>query len=263
MTVDAADAEELVGACAAPSEAFWRLLELEAVRDAADLFREPVLELGCGDGTFTRLTGISVAVGSDRGPRAVERARAQGPYERTLRLDVHDLAPDRHGRFATVWANSVLEHVDGLQHALPRIRAALEPGGRLVATVPLAEMDRHLAVGGARYTAWRQNQLEHRNLWSKVAWEQCLRDAGFDAVEWRDYLPADACRTWDRADVLGALGRGRYRLAPAAHHAARRLVPAGARALARRRIAAELLEVARERTSGPSCAALLCAIAPA
>src|SRR5690349_20821075 len=105
MRVDLHDATALIGACAAPSEAFWRLLELDAVRRHADLFLPPVMEVGCGDGVFTRLTGVHVEVGTDRQQRAVDRARSEGHYKHVFQLDVLELDPQDTGRFGTIYAN--------------------------------------------------------------------------------------------------------------------------------------------------------------
>lgn len=255
------DAVTLLGACSAPSEAFWRLLELDAVRRAAPQFRHPVLEVGCGDGVFTRLSGISVQVGSDRAARAVSRARARGPYDRVLQLDLHDFDAADVGLFGTVFANSVLEHVPRLEAGLPQIRARLVPGGRLIATVPLDAMNEHLAWQDPRYVAWRQRQLQHRNLWPKSRWERTLRAAGFAEVTWTDYLPAQACRLWDRADVLATLGAGRYRAASALHHATSRALPESTRARAKQALGRRLVRRAATSTCGPPCAAVLCAVA--
>ena len=193
-----ADLEVLLGSCAAPSEAFWRLLELEAVRSVGPAFAQPVLEIGCGDGTFTRLAGMQVDVGTDREPRAVSRARAGGSYREVFELDLHEIEDRVGSRFRTIYANSVLEHVIGLEAALPHVRRTLRPGGRLIATVPLAEMNKHLAARGSWYVSRRQRLLEHHNIWTREQWTTALQRAGFADVDWLEYLPADACRFWDR-----------------------------------------------------------------
>jgi SAM-dependent methyltransferase len=259
LRVNLEDAVALLGACAAPSEAFWRLIELEAVRGALAEIRPPVLELGCGDGLFTQLAGIRVDLGIDRQRRAVERSRRRSEvYARVAELDIHDLNTGL-GTFETVYANSVLEHLEGIDAALRTIGSALVPGGRLVATVPLRTMNDFLAVGGHRYMAWRQRQLEHRNLWSKTEWMSSLVGAGFIEMSWTDYLPGDACRFWDRVDVLGAIGTGRYRVAPVLHHATSRLLPASTRDAAKWRLGSLLLDRVREFGTGPPCAGLLVA----
>src|SRR3954451_19292336 len=142
--VTLSDTEALIGACASPSEAFWRILEIDALRRCIEEFAAPVLELGCGDGVFTELLGVQIAFGTDREPRAVERASKRPCYEEVELLDIHDIGSSALGSFKTIYANSVLEHVPNLEAALPAIRDTLEPGGALITTVPLFEMNRHL-----------------------------------------------------------------------------------------------------------------------
>ena len=255
------DAITLLGACSAPSEAFWRLHELDAVRRVENSFRHPVLEVGCGDGVFTRLTRIPVQVGTDREPRAIGRAIERGQYERVFHLDLHAFDYQIVGLYGTVFANSVLEHVSDLELALPNVRSALMPGGRLIATVPLEQMNEHLACRHERYVHWRQRQLQHRNLWSTAVWEAKLRAAGFTAVTWTGYLPGEACRLWDRADVLATVGAGRYRVAPALHLTASRLLPHSARLGMKQSLGRLLQQRAAALPRGPLCAAVLCAVA--
>lgn len=64
--------ESLLSSCAWPSEAFWRLFELQALREST--FERPILELGCGDGSFTALLLDHVDEGLDLNPRAVAKA---------------------------------------------------------------------------------------------------------------------------------------------------------------------------------------------
>jgi hypothetical protein len=163
--------------------------------------------------------------------------------------------------FGTVFANSVLEHVPRVELGLAALRARLVPGGRLIATVPLEAMNEHLASQHPRYVAWRQRQLQHRNLWSKAMWERNLLAAGFAQVTWADYLSAQACRLWDRADVLATLGAGRFRAASALHHATSRVLTESARTRAKHAVGRRLLRRAAACNSGPPCAAVLCAVA--
>lgn len=255
------DAVTLIGACSAPSEAFWRLHELDAVRRTETSFRYPILEVGCGDGVFTRLTRIPVQVGTDREPRAIARAIERGQYERVFHLDLQEFDSEIVGLFGTVFANSVLEHVSDIELALPKVRAALIPGGRLIATVPLVQMNEHLAWRRQRYVRWRQRQLQHRNLWAKTIWETKLLAAGFTEVTWSDYLPGESCRLWDRADVLATVGTGRYRAAPALHLAVSRLLPHAAKTRLKYSLGRHLQQRAAALNDGAPCAAVLCALA--
>ena len=257
-----ADALALLGACAWPSEAYWRLLELAAVRRHLGNAAGPVLELGCGDGVFTELTGLRVDIAVDREPRAVERARRRrSVYRDVRRTDVRDLDPAL-GPFGTIFSNSVLEHVSDLELVLERSRELLIAGGRLITTVPLRGMNEHLAVRTPAYASARQRQLQHCNLLTVDEWRARLEDAGFAMVTVDSYLDAGACRRWDRLDAPGTLGTGRFRVAPIIHRFASAMLPAALKRWVKARLALALLDWTRRPTQAPFCAAVIVATSP-
>jgi hypothetical protein len=86
-----------------------------------------------------------------------------------------------------------------------------------------------------------------------------LAQAGLEMLESSTYLDSDSCRYWDRLDLLGALGRGRYRVAPAAHRVASRMLPAGPKRRLKEQIARRLLGRAGHAAGGSHCAAVLIA----
>jgi SAM-dependent methyltransferase len=252
------DLAVLIDACAWPSEAFWRLFELEVLRNHE--FQEPILEIGCGDGAFTALLGLSIDEAVDLNPRAVQRAQTRsGVYRSVRNMDVGELAEEPK-RFATVFANSVLEHVEGIDNALSVCNELLAPGGSLVTTVPLSDMNDHLALRAAGYARMRARQLEHRNLWSLKRWETALKAAGFDQVVAVPYLDARDCRRWDQMDIAGSLGAGRYRVATALRRAGSFLAPKGIKAGVKTRLAVALKRqflTADHTPSRPSAALLI------
>lgn len=247
--------------CTWPAEALWRTFELGAVKQPR-LVEPPVLEIGCGDGTFTELAGLHVDLAIDRNPRAVERARRRsGVYDRVEQADLHDLRTENGPKYQTLFANSVLEHVTDVERVLPVCCELLRPGGRLVTTVPLADMNHHLAVRRPGYARLRARQLQHRNLWSLREWDEKLRRAGFASVTAERYLDPRNCRYWDRLDFVGGWGIGRYRVAVGIRLLAEFLLP---RAVRSRLKLALLDRFERRQATAPSasrdgCAALLVA----
>ncbi len=255
------DLAQLLEVCTWPSEAFWRAFELGILKHPG-LIEPPVLELGCGDGGFTELLGLTIDEAIDLNPRSVRRARdRRHVYGSVREMDIRDLSRERPGTYQTLFANSVLEHVDGLEGVLPHRHEVLRPGGRLVTTVPLADMNRHLLSERPGYTRMRQAQLQHHNLWSVEEWRMRLVAAGFEAVSATRYLDPESCRFWDRVDFPAGWGFGRYRLAVAVRMVTDRALPPRVRERAKRRIVDQLAARHAAAPSHPSdgCAALVVA----
>lgn len=257
MRVD--DFERMLQMYATPSESYWRCFELDRVRELKSSlsFEPPVLEIGCGDGQFTGLVFSQVATAIDINPRAVERARREAAYLDVRCMDAGEMSfPE--GSYGTVFANCVLEHIPGLQRILSESCRVLRPGGKLLATVPLVEMNEHLLVRSSRYADLRQRQLSHVNLMSPAQWRSTLVAAGFSDVSMYPYLFGGDVRFWDSLDFPGSIGSGRYRVATATNLLAK-LFPEAIRQRARRRIARWLNRAAEARHRGEPCAAAIVA----
>ena len=260
MPLSADFVDPLLGACAWPSEAFWRVFELSVL--SGYQLEGPILELGCGDGAFTELAGLRIDEAIDLNPRAVARARRRHNVYVNVRCgDVRELAREAPGKFGTVFANSVLEHVGGLPQVLSACVDILRPGGALVTTVPLADMNQNLTLSAGWYVRLRQRQLCHQNLWSLDQWQSELLSVGFQDVATSRYLDPDSCRFWDALDLPAGWGVGRYRLATVARPLSGVLLPkrvrnAGKRWLGRK-LAARLESASAAADLG--CAALIIA----
>lgn len=206
-----------------PSLAAWRAAELKALRRCT--FRSPVLEIGCGNGRFTSLLLNRVDWGVDLNPREVALcAKGKRIYRRLGCMDARRLR-FTDGVFATVFANCVMEHIPDLPRVLRECRRVLRPGGTLIATVPLIEMNRHLLLRSAWYTRMRAGQLQHRHLLAESAWVAALHKAGFRTVQTTPYLSDQLCRLWDRVDGPLCMGAGPFTLGRA-YRLGLRLLPA-------------------------------------
>ena len=201
---------ELVDIYKWPSEAFWRSFELRALREVK--CESPILEIGCGNGRFSALIFDKIDEAIDINPRAVESCRriAGHLYDSVRSQDARTLEP-RNGGYGTIYANSVLEHIPDLEGVLESCYRALRPGGQLVITVPLKEMNHHLMLPFQWYSRMRQRQLLHLNLLSEAEWRSILARVKFSSVTVKHCLPAAACKLWDRLDGIACLGMGRYR----------------------------------------------------
>jgi len=172
--------------------------------------------------------------------------------------DIRSLETAERGQYGTVFANSVFEHVEGIARVLRSCSRLLRAGGTLITTVPLLDMNDHLIVRSARYARFRQHQLQHHNLWRLDHWISEFQAAGFGDVQVHTYLPGRACRTWDALDILGTLGRDRYRVAPAVRKTVSKLLTPQARVTLKRQIAKRLVALQPPfDVSDGLCAALI------
>lgn len=242
-----------------PSLAAWRAAELKALRSCT--FAAPVLEIGCGNGRFTSLLLPRVDWGVDINPREVELCgRRNALYRRLGCMDARRLK-FADGVFATVFANCVVEHIPDLPRVLAESRRVLRPGGALIATVPLIEMNRHLLLKNAWYGRLRAGQLQHRHLLAENAWIAALAQAGFTTIETTPYLSARMCELWDRVDGPLCLGAGPLTVGRA-YRFALRLMPAGWRSRLNRKWQHYFIRALQEDRAERPCAMLIQARAP-
>ena len=115
--------------------ALLRAVEARLYQDLLPL-RDPVLDVGCGDGHFASVAfPVSLAAGIDPAPAALAEARARGAYQ-VLARSLGGALPFPDESFATVISNSVLEHIPDLDPVLVEIARVLQAGGRFIFCVP-------------------------------------------------------------------------------------------------------------------------------
>lgn len=181
---------------------FWKLrlayskaFELRAYQDLGALPEAHVLDLGCSDGTYTRMlheaVGLALPVlGGDRSGDALRGAAGRrGIHRDLLKLDACQL-PLRSDAFELVLSNGVLAHVlPDPSLALAEVRRVLRPGGRFVFTVPTnLHADFYWSVqlasklGLPRLAAWRRERInrneEYVSLLRFDVWQKLAEQAG-------------------------------------------------------------------------------------
>jgi trans-aconitate 2-methyltransferase len=125
--------------------ALYRRFEDERTRPARELLsRVPlaqashVVDLGCGPGNSTellveRFAGAQV-VGTDNSPSMLETARKRLPGVRFELSDISGWVPDNPPDL--IYANAALQWVPAHEALIPRLFAALAPGGVLAVQMP-------------------------------------------------------------------------------------------------------------------------------
>lgn len=117
-----------------PSVVLWRVWEYAAYqRHTLD---EPALDMGCGDGLFFRLVWphIRDVIGLDIDVAVAEAAKRSGVYREVHVVPSYDL-PFESNRFASVFANCSLEHMDQLPEVFRQVSRCLRPGGKFLFSV--------------------------------------------------------------------------------------------------------------------------------
>jgi len=240
----------------APPVALWRAVELRVA--AEEQYERPLLDLGCGDGLVAQAlfgTDGDVDVGLDPWMDQLHQAARSGVYRHVNLANGHRL-PYPDGVFATVFSNSVLEHIPDVGPVVREVGRVLRcpepakglPGGHFIFTVP-SDAFRTLLDGYARRIEARDIQraeayattvdawLEHHHYHTPTEWQRLLDAAGMTLVKAHYYIPGQVERLWDRMNNRYGVRRRRSAwgllVSP-------RLQPLGYQALLRRAVVRSL-----------------------
>jgi SAM-dependent methyltransferase len=187
--------------------ALMRAVECEHL--SALPFERPILDVGCGDGTFARIlfSGVPVDAGIDLDAREVERARRLHCY-RDVRQGRIEERPFDAETFSTVFSNCVLEHIPNIEGALREIARTLRPNGLLYMTVPSPRCTTYLfwpavmkKLGLARIGNWYASltlRLFHAvTVEEPEGWARILERSGLTLEHHEPYMSERATRLQD------------------------------------------------------------------
>lgn len=174
---------------------------LESMLFCREKLENPILDLGCGDGSFALLTfgKGKIDLGVDLDPKEIAKSKKKKVYKDVLIGDVQDL-PLLSNAFGTVVANSFLEHVPNLDLALKEVNRVLKGGGMFIFTVPnLAERKEWFwaKIFGNFYLEISDKLMHHYPFYNQKAWEYKLKKAGFEIVSCQNYASKKTVRLLD------------------------------------------------------------------
>lgn len=204
-------------------------VRLKAVREFS--LSEPILDIGCGDGLFARLSYPDKQVwGVDINPDEIKRAQATATYRTLICGSICDVDLPKTF-FGSAIANCSLEHVPDLGDALKNIRSSLRGGARFLLIVPTPGWSRHLALARALSAVGMRSAAEaygdaldrvfkHVHLHDEAWWRSRLEEAGFRPIECRLIVSRATSWTFDVLLPPSAIGyavkkvTGRWVVAP-------------------------------------------------
>lgn len=177
----------------------WRAWEVAAYRNHP--LAEPVLDLACGDGRFFRQLWphVTDVVGIDLDETACANARASGVYKEVHQVPAHEL-PFSDNRFACVFSNCALEHMDRIDEVLAESFRTLKPGGLFITSVvtdKLVEwgmmplLSQLFSAEERGRQIWQEYEDYHhlRNPFSPAEWMTRMERAGLQILEHTPIAP--------------------------------------------------------------------------
>ncbi|MCX6950761.1 MAG: class I SAM-dependent methyltransferase [Verrucomicrobia bacterium] len=163
----------------APNFRRWMSVELRDLPATT-----PVIEVGCGDASFTtdlarhfsNVTAIDISAG-----QIAENIKAF-PGIKFLQHDVSERFPFPDASFEVVWCSEVLEHLFDPEFALREMHRILRPGGRLLVTVPYHGRFKNLLIALFKWDVHFAPSNPHIRFYTNNTLSRITRTAGFGSI---------------------------------------------------------------------------------
>lgn len=160
-------------------------------------YKEPILDVGCGDGFFAQTVFTKVSTGLDIPDSRMKESRHRGVYKKLVQYDGSSM-PFLNNTFSTIVSNCVLEHIYDVNTVIKKMYRVLAPGGSCVITVMAKPWEEHLFGSiflGNSYKQYMKRKQVHVHLYACSEWKQVFVCAGFQITKCIGYLSPRAC-TW-------------------------------------------------------------------
>jgi len=191
--------------------ALTRAVECAVLSDVD--FPPPVLDLGCGDGTFAQALFERPPTAGIDPERSMLRWAARHRAHGSLAQASGAALPFRNGAFGSVLCNSTLEHIRDHETVLREAARVTAAGGTFVLTVPsqyflpfllgsTAARTLHAEPLARLYERWTSFMAKVYHAYPPEGWQRLLTEAGFSIRDWRYYFTAGSTRVMDAAQYI-------------------------------------------------------------
>ncbi len=161
--------------------------------------QKPVLDLGCGDGFFAKVTfSQQIDIGLDMTDSRIKENQYNS-YKKIVTYDGKRIPyPDNY--FATVVSNCVLEHIPDIDQTLSEIYRVLKKGGLFLTTVMSAPWEEYLFGNiflGDIYKKWMRKKQEHNTILDEKLWRKKFQKHAFRIIDEAGYIDKTSARWID------------------------------------------------------------------
>lgn len=215
------DIEKLFEVYDHPAAVLFRAIELNAIYEMTkDIdFKEPSLDIGCGDGVISELLFDSkFTYGVDNGEaHDVEEAVKYNRYGKVLLESAEKMSlPNECLNFA--FSNSVIEHIPDNDAVLSEVSRTLKPGGYFLFTSPSRLFGKYLYFTnlfnkiGLRFLAdmyenSRNKMLNHYHILDHKIYTEKLARHGIELTNYSYCISRPTMELWDKIALFSYFGR--------------------------------------------------------
>lgn len=178
--------------------ATWALIRANEIRHLDKVkFKNPILDVGCGDGFVAKIVLTNrkqkIDWGIDLSSDEISYAKKSGSFKKCKVANVYDL-PFKDKSFSTVFSNSVVEHIPDLNKAMSEMSRVLKKRGKFIITVPTPYLTAYLigvnffkSLGldnlADSYGKFFNRMFKHYNLLNHKQWQSLLSKHKMKMVE--------------------------------------------------------------------------------
>ncbi len=179
------------------SHCVWRIPEASAHASFGP-FSAPLLDLGCGDGSYFKLMLERVGkpdgkiIGLDPQAWEIEKAKRIGIYDE-LHVGMSNAIPLPDASVGMVFSNSVVEHIADKEGTIREVARILKPGGTYLFSAPRKGFDARMRLRDL--INWK---FKHYWLQTADEWTRDLERAGLRVREVRTTLSPENAAEWNR-----------------------------------------------------------------